>query len=181
MTSRLLRAIGVGAVLAVAPRPALAQPAPIEDRLKAAFVSKFAQFVEWPPAALNGRPALDLCVAGPAQISSDLRDLVQGETLNGRAFTVRRVEREQDVDGCHVLFLSGRGEPSRAALQRAEQLPILTVSDDPGFLDAGGIVRLRLVGGRVRFDVNAAAAQRSGLRISSQLLQLAETVRGGGA
>jgi hypothetical protein len=39
-------------------------------------------------------------------------------------------------------------------------------------------VRLRLVDGRMRFDINATAAGQAGLRISSQLLQLALSVRG---
>jgi hypothetical protein len=183
MKHRVTRVVGAAALLALWPRAdLLAQPDLLQDRLKAAFVSKFAQFVEWPPSALNGRPTLELCVSGPEQISTDLRDLVQGESVNGLTLTVRRVERPADIEGCHVLFFSARGEPAlRASLARVEQLPILTVGDDPRFLDDGGIVRLRLAGGRVRFDVNAGAAQRSGLRISSQLLQLAENVRGGGA
>ena len=45
-------------------------------------------------------------------------------------------------------------------------------------VDDGGIVRLRSVDGRIRFDIDVAAAQRAGLRVSSQLLQLALTVRG---
>jgi hypothetical protein len=58
---------------------------------------------------------------------------------------------------------------------------VLTVSDDQKFLDQGGIVRLRQVDGRLRFDIDAGAARRAGLRISSQMLQLAATVRGGPA
>jgi hypothetical protein len=58
-------------------------------------------------------------------------------------------------------------------------LPILTVGDDSRFLDEGGDIQLKIVAGRVRFEVNAAAASRVGLKISSQLLQLALAVRGG--
>ena len=43
----------------------------------------------------------------------------------------------------------------------------------------GGMVALRVVGGRLRFDIDAAAARKAGLRISSQLLRLALSVRGG--
>jgi hypothetical protein len=41
------------------------------------------------------------------------------------------------------------------------------------------MIALRVVNGRVRFDVNVDNARRAGLRISSQLLNLALTVRGG--
>lgn len=155
-----------------------AQPS-LESKLKAAIVSKFPQFVEWPATALAGRDTATLCVAAPDPFGGDLQQLVEGETVGGRAIEVRTIDRDQDIDSCHLLFVPAGSAERRALLQRASTRPILTVGDDQRFLDEGGIVRLRLVDGRVRFDVNAAAAQRVGLRISSQLLQLAVTVRGG--
>jgi hypothetical protein len=152
-----------------------------ESRLKAAVVSKFPQFVEWPAEALSGRSTLDICVLPLAQDSfgPDLQALVAGETVNGLEMTVRPLNGDGDLEGCHLLFLPGRLVPARRSLlERATARPILTVGEDQQFLDRGGIVRLHVVGGRMRFDVNAEAAGKVGLRISSQLLQLALTVRG---
>ena len=56
---------------------------------------------------------------------------------------------------------------------------VLTIGESPDFLREGGIINLLLVGRRVRFEVNPDAAARAGLRLSSQLLQLAVAVRGG--
>ena len=159
-----------------------AQTATLETRLKAAFLSKFPQFVEWPAETLAGRTTIEICVASPNPFGSELDELVAGESLNGRRIVIGVVEREQDVAGCHILFLPARPDGARhPLLRRAESLPILTVGDTPRFLDEGGIVRLRTVDGRLRFDVNAGAAQRVGLRISAQLLRLALSVRGGAA
>jgi hypothetical protein len=55
---------------------------------------------------------------------------------------------------------------------------VLTVSDDAQFLEAGGMIQLREVRGRIRFEINLAGAEKAGLRMSSQLLQLALSVRG---
>ncbi len=159
-----------------------AQPSNLERQLKAAFVSKFPQFVEWPAAAANGTAHIDVCVGLPDPFGPDIDALVSGQSLGGRPVVARRVDNEADLDGCRVLYLGLRpGGRQHPLLHRASTLPILTVGDDPHFLDDGGIVRLRLAGGRVRFDINAAAAKKVGLRISSQLLQLAATVQGGGA
>jgi len=149
-----------------------------ERRLKAAIVSKFPQFVEWPDAAVEGRKTIDVCVAAPDPFGTDLQDLVSGEELNGRTLALRRVDAPSQVSDCHVLFLPARSGARRTLLAAATHLPVLTVSDDPGFLDAGGIVALRVVDGRVRFEVDDGAARRVGLRISSQLLRLALSVRG---
>jgi hypothetical protein len=64
-----------------------------------------------------------------------------------------------------------------ALLPRAARLPILTVGEYPAFLNDGGIIGLRVIDGKVRFDVNLRQAERVGLRVSSQLLRLARIVR----
>jgi len=174
-----VRAIGaLVAAAALAASATVRAQASLQDKLKAAIVSKFPQFVEWPPDALDGRTSVDVCVATPDPFGSDLEELVAGETLDNRKVSVRRVAREQDVDGCQLLVIPSGATARRALLQRAATQPILTIGDDARFLDEGGIVRLRLVEGRMRFDVNAAAARRVGLRISAQLLQLAASVQG---
>jgi hypothetical protein len=150
-----------------------------ESRLKAAILSKFPQFIEWPDGAVEGRQTIDICLAAPDPFGADLQDMVNGEELNGRTLAVRRVDAPTQVPACHVLFLPARSDARRTLLAAARRLPVLTVSDDPDFLDAGGIVALRLVDGRVRFEVNDGAARGVGLRISSQLLRLALSVRGG--
>ena len=125
---------------------------------------------------------LNICVAAPDPFGVALDELVAGETVGAATGTrgIQRIECEaQDVDSCHVLFLpSSPGVGSHPFLRKAASLPILTISDDQRFLDEGGIIGMRVVDGRVRFDVDLAAARRVGLRISSQLLRLALTVRG---
>jgi hypothetical protein len=149
------------------------------NRLEAAVLSKLPQFVEWPTDGPGARSTLSICVGSPDPFGDDLSALVSGETLNGRSVVSRVVARPTDLDGCEVLFLpSLSGGAPHPLLQAAAALPILTVGDDQRFLDEGGMVGLRIVEARVRFDINLAAAQRAGLRISSQLLRLALSVRG---
>ena len=61
-------------------------------------------------------------------------------------------------------------------LQANARGPLLSVGDESDFLERGGIIALKLSGGRVRFDINLAVAREAGLRLSSQLLQLADRI-----
>jgi hypothetical protein len=54
--------------------------------------------------------------------------------------------------------------------------PILTVGDAADFIGRGGMIRFAEVANRIRFEINPGAAERSGLRVSSRLLRLAEIV-----
>ena len=54
--------------------------------------------------------------------------------------------------------------------------PVLTVGEMPEFAEKGGVIRFKVEQDRIRLEINVAAAARSRLRISSQLLKLARIV-----
>ena len=58
---------------------------------------------------------------------------------------------------------------------------MLTVSDGNGFAHSGGTIELFTQQNRLRFIINLENARHAGLRISSNLLQLAASIEGGDA
>ena len=178
--SQILRALVLAAACATWDLRPTAQEVRPEYQLKAAFFSKFAQFVEFPESALTNSKTFNLCVARPNPFGRALDALIVGETLHGRPLAARDVSDPKAIDTCRLLFVPALLLSERKAfLTKAAALPILTVGDYDGFLEEGGIVNLRIVDGRVRFDINAASAHRAGVRLSSQLLRLALSVRRG--
>jgi len=55
----------------------------------------------------------------------------------------------------------------------------LLVTDEEGGLNAGSSLNFLTIDQRVRFEISLAAADRSGLKISAELLGVAVRVRGG--
>lgn len=155
-----------------------AQSASDEYRLKAAFVYRFPQFVQWPEAALQDARTVDLCVVPPNPFGSDLEHLATGESLAGRPLRVRILKGDADLAGCHAIFAGANSAAAAAVLKAAAGQPVLTIGETDEFLREGGIIVLRLVDRRVRFEVSATNARRAGLRISAQLLGLAAAVHG---
>jgi hypothetical protein len=151
--------------------------AAVEYQVKAAFLYNFTKFVEW-PADPQPQGPFRLCVVGSDPFGGSLEAIVRGETVAGRPLVVDRVDNDgqplEKVRSCHVLFISrSERERLRQILDTVAGGAVLTVSDIPGFLDAGGQIELVLVGTKVRFAIEPAAAARSGLKISSKLLRLA--------
>src|SRR5262245_63537771 len=84
-----------------------------EYQLKAAVIHQFPQFVEWPSATLRDARKVQLCIVEPNPFGSELEQLIRGETLNGWPLAVKEIYGSDEVDGCHVLFVSMRsGNPS---------------------------------------------------------------------
>lgn len=181
----LLR-IGLAVLLAcgaalLGPAGAGAQsPKELEYEVKAAFLYNFTKFVEWPPEAFpNDRSPIVLCVVGDDPFGRSLEALVRGETVGGRSLAIDR-RAAGDLRPCHLMFVgeSERGRYSQV-LAGSEDRDVLTVGDAPGFLEAGGLINFTVEGGKVRFAINQAAAERSRLKISSKLMRLAVNAREG--
>ncbi|MEW6292116.1 MAG: YfiR family protein [Pseudomonadota bacterium] len=154
--------------------PAPAQSQASVDSIKAGFAYNFVKFTEWPAAAAGG--SLRLCALERNPLDGQFA-LLQGRHVNNRPIEVRLRVSGGELASCHLLFLAGDdGERSDAALKAVAGLPVLTVSDQPGFAQRGGMIELHEREGRMRFEVNLAAAQSVGLRLSSQMLKLASKV-----
>jgi hypothetical protein len=138
-----------------------AQEISLEYRVKAAYLFNFAKFVEWPPSAPAG--PLTICVAGRDVFGDILAETIKGETLEGRSLAARVILEPEP--GCHIVFVP-RGSATPAYLRAARNLPALTVGEAPDFIDQGGIINFILDGANVRFEIDQAAADRVGLRIS---------------
>ena len=159
---------------------ACAQPARLEVQVKAAYLYKFAGFVDWPGAAF-ARPdsALVIGVVGNDELAAQLERMVSGRSVGGHPLAVRRVQRGESLAGLHVLYAAGADAAAAASvlLAAARGLPLLTVGEA---LDAPpAMIRFHVVEERLRFEVALAQVAPSGLKISARLLAAAWRVTGG--
>lgn len=144
--------------------------------VKAAYLHRFASYVEWPAAAPGDGPFL-IGVNGADEVANHLERLLVGVTVNGRRAELRRVERAQDLPGVHILYIGPQSlARSRSVREAAVQLPILLVTDDASGFEAGGVINFIEVNRNVRFEISLNAADRSGLKINSALLSVAARV-----
>lgn len=152
---------------------------PDEYQVKAAFLYNFAKFVEWPGEAFqNQSEPLVVCVLGEDPFGHALDDVVAGKKIDGRALVVRRTSDARQAKGCRMLFVSS-SEPKSvlSVLAALNESGVLTVGDSDSASASGMIIKFIIEGGKIRFAINAAAAERVKLRFSSRLLSLAITAK----
>jgi hypothetical protein len=156
---------------------AAAQPARLETQVKAAYLYKFAGFVDWPGSAF-ARPdsPLVIGVAGNDELAAQLEQVAAGRSVGSHPLAVRRLHRGDPPAGVHVLYIAGAERGAWAELLAgARGLPLLTVGD----ADApGGMIRFLVVDERLRFEVALGQVAPSGLKISARLLAAAWHVTG---
>jgi hypothetical protein len=149
-----------------------------EYHLKAAYLFNFTKFTEWPGAVLPPGAPIHVCVAGRDPFGDNLGTL-EGRIAQGHAIRVRRGLRADTLRGCHVVFVSEDDDRSEQSILRAaESVSALTVSDREGFLERGGTIGMSTRDSRILFEINVEAGQRAGLKLSSQMVKLARSVKG---
>ena len=164
-------------ILAVTCWPAReAAAASSEYQVKAAFLYNFMKFVEWPADGLSNTGILTLGILGKDPFG-DALDEVRDKTAKGRRVVVNHLRGLDEAKDCDLLFVCASEKGRLPQIIRGVQnLRILTVADQEGFCQSGGMINLVFVKNRVGFEVNVAAATRARLRVSSQLLRLARLV-----
>jgi hypothetical protein len=175
----VLRALLLGSMLFFlgGAQPGLAQSGS-ESQIKAAFLYKFGDFVDWPPSAFaRADGPLVIGVLGADEVFEELERVTAGRTIAGRPAEIRKLRRGDRVYGLHLLFIGGQ-ESARALehLTAVKGQPVLTVTDSESASAHGSVINFVVVDGKVRFDVALAPAEHSRLRISSRLLAVARKV-----
>lgn len=149
----------------------------LELDVKAAFLPRFAAYVNWPPQVFE-YPAdpVQLCVIGRDPFGSRLNEAAARQRIGSRQITVHRFETAAEAQHCNVAFVGGSTKQSvKAALKALSDHPILTVTDDR-FGPERGIVHFTVKEGRVRFHINNLGAGDNELTISARLLNIALSV-----
>jgi hypothetical protein len=162
----------------VLPTAARSQAPPSEEAVKAAYLVKLRNYVEWPakaPAPADSRIVIG--VVGADAVADHLQKMPAVRDPAKSSVALKRLRPGDPVAGVHILYV-GDEAWSRAApmVAQAREQSALVVSDAEGALAGGSVINFRLVDERIRFEISLDAADKSNLKLSSQLLTLALSV-----
>jgi hypothetical protein len=153
----------------------------LEEQVKATFLFRFLDYVEWPAdGAREPGVGITVGVLGSDEIASVLHHYAVEARRSGPLITVRRLREGDPLDGLQMLYIDRSQRARSAELARASHhRGLLVVTDWHGALDLGAAINFVPVGTRIRFDVSVPAADRAGIRLSARLLAVANHVRTG--
>jgi hypothetical protein len=175
-----------------------------EYQIKAAFLYNFIQFVDWPEekSADSNKPII-IGIIGENPFG-DAFEPVKNKKVKGRSVIIKRFESfeelkkpteknpaspkatpeaskpksSQEIETlteCHLLFIcSSEQKDLKEIINTIKDHSVLTVGEMGGFLEAGGIINWFVDEKKIRFEINVTVAERSKLKIRSELLRLAK-------
>ncbi len=110
---------------------------------------------------------------------ADYLQPMSGTLIGDRELLVSITDNEKNFNGrCHILFV---GDDQKLIMKKLylskKYVYILSVSEQEGFIESGGIVNIIDQSQRISFDIDLDNAKRRGLFISSDLLSLARNIK----
>ncbi len=170
----LLTCVALGSVVS-----AQNSPRSPEYLIKAAYLYNFAMFVEWPADAFATPDApLVIGIVGADPFGWALERTVQDKRINRHRIVIERLQPQQDVRHCHIVFVATADGGRTPELQRSDSAPILIVADSAQPAKVRSAINFLVKNDQVTFEVDLDAARSARVVISSKLLKLARIVRG---
>jgi hypothetical protein len=144
-----------------------------EYEIKAAYLYNFIKYVDWPSYG----ETISIGVLGNDPFGAALAPL-NGKIVKGRRLVTKHLDSMRDAQQCQIIFVSSSEKQRlQEIFESLRSARVLTVGETQGFADGGGIINFIEENNKVRFEINAEAARRTGLNISSELLKLARLVK----
>jgi hypothetical protein len=140
--------------------------------VKSAFIYNIFKFVD---EKEDNSGNYQFCVMGEAPFISDF-DHIKNKLVNGKKIVIRQIQ-DPNTPNCKAIFITSSERTRISQITgQLKQSGILTISDTSGFGKKGVMVNFFLDQNKIRFEINLGAAEESGVKISSQLLNLSTIV-----
>lgn len=145
-----------------------------ELEIRSAMIFNLTRFIEWPASKTEQTPEFVICTLGSDPLFVNLAIVLKGKQVGSKPVALRRLSSVNAATGCHVLYVGVSERRSLvSAMGELEHNNVLTMSEKSNNEDPIQTIGLPTIDEHVHIDVNLAAAQRSGLTMSSKLLRLA--------
>ncbi|MDQ6996940.1 MAG: YfiR family protein [Mariprofundus sp.] len=142
--------------------------------LKAVYIINFIRFTDWPGSEIE--PSIQLKLPAAGELQAVLQAIAAKPVAKQMNLHLSACSNATCVRKASALFIGKSSDNYKDWLAQCNGLPILTMSDIPGFARSGGMIEIKYDNNKLTFIVNVHAVRRAGLYISAQLLQLGEIV-----
>ncbi|GJL77830.1 MAG: hypothetical protein NPINA01_08190 [Nitrospinaceae bacterium] len=146
-----------------------------EPTIKAGLILKFSNFIRWPEfySSTQGEEPLNICLHGEEEFG-DIFDYINDHGILRREILVRRHVPLDRLGTCHLIYTSFLDKPEMDQLAgEIKNAPTLVVTEADEITHSLVAINFKKVNNRMHFEINRSAFERSGIMVSSELLNLA--------
>ncbi|MFZ6013732.1 MAG: YfiR family protein [Bacteroidota bacterium] len=165
------KSILVTAFICLFSMTAMAQADDEINAYKGMFVYNFIRYIQWP----NNTENIQIGIVGSDEkILSAFGKLAKSKSPTGQQIIIKQVTPEESSN-CNMLFISAKVSNGDilSIINQLKDLPIVVITDDENWIKKGAFLSFKIHGGKLRFQINKEAFDRTKMKVSSALLSMA--------
>jgi len=144
-----------------------------KNKVIAAAIYKFIKFVDWENDSFNSLDEFNMCLQ---QYDSTFEPFTK-RNIQSKTIKLLLLDQKTNISSCNAIYLNdSQSNDYLDIIAKSKTYSVLTISEQTGFLEAGGIIELANQNNRLTFSINQQAAQQGQLNVGFQLLSLARKV-----
>lgn len=148
-----------------------------EYQIQSVLIWKIIPYLEWPNQndSISETNPFIISVIGQNPFGNILELSARKRKLKNREVKINYVEDIESIGNCQVLFIS-RFEKNKICqiLSKAENKPILIISDAPNCCQKGVHINFYLEKNRIKFKLNLDTLNSAGFEVDFRLRNIAE-------
>ena len=149
-----------------------AQDRPMHE-LHSMMVFNFLKYIEWPADTKSGD--FVIAVIGNDNVFQTLQKFYSNRKVGSQKVSIKQYGSANELNGtCHLVYLSkNKSKEFEDVQNKFSSKATLIITDSHGLGKKGSSINFKLVGNRLKFELNQTAVSKSNLKVSSQLSSLA--------
>jgi hypothetical protein len=141
-----------------------------EYALKAAFIYRFIDYVDWENNSEN--KTFKIAILEKCPITSLLLDIAKDKKAKNKQINVEEYKNMDEIDFCNILFVPVNCSiPFETILSKFAGKPVLIITEKEGYGKKGAHFNFVIVENKLKIEVNVKAINKVKLVVSSFLLQ----------
>jgi len=137
-------------------------------KLKAVYVYKFAQYVDWPKDFKTGDFVIG--VLGDDRLYTQMQTDYSNKMIGNQTVKIKKYATAADVEQCHILFISDKSSDKIPELvKKYKSKCTLIVTEKEGKLKDGSIINFIMQEGKLKYEVSKTNATKHKLTVGQSL------------
>lgn len=142
------------------------------QQLHAVFINSFIKYINWPDKYADGD--FKIAVLGGSTVIPHLKKIAEIKKVNGRNIVVQAYESLDKIKDVHILYLpEEKSAVLEVALRKFRRTSTLIITEKEGLGARGSNINFITRNGRLAFEINIEAMEKSKLKVATELSRLA--------
>lgn len=144
---------------------------PIHE-IHAAMIFNFLKYIQWPDEGAGGEFVVG--VIGEDDVFNTLKGYYDGKPKGSKKYAIKKISDPSEAASCSVVYIGKSRSKDFDNIKNATSgKPVLTITDSFNLGKKGSCINLKVIDGKLKFEINQASVSSASLKVSGQLTSMA--------